>query len=182
MRILKKILFTLITLISIVLIAGLFMEKKYTVEKEITINQPKDSVFNYIRYLKNQNEFGVWFKLDPKMKTYAKGIDGQVGAIHGWDSQNENVGAGEQEIKSIKEGERIDFELRFKRPMESTEKAFLSTKSLSPTQTQVKWGFNGEFPYPMNILKPFMGVEEMIGKDLQTGLENLKILLEIKYK
>lgn len=178
MRILKKLLFVLLTMIGIVLIAGLFMEKKYSVEKEVVISQPKDSVFNYIRYLKNQNKFGVWFMLDPKMKTFTKGVDGQVGAINGWDSEMENVGAGEQEIKSIKDGDRIDFELRFKRPMESTEKAYMTTKSLSPTQTQVKWGFNGEFPYPMNVMKPFMGVEEMIGKDLQTGLENLKTQLE----
>ena len=180
MKILKKIVLLVLVFLAIALIAGLFMPKEYAVEKEVTINQPKDSVFQFIRYLKNQDKFSVWAKMDPKMKQYFKGTDGEIGAINGWDSQMENVGAGEQEIKKIVDGERIEFELRFLRPMESTENAYMSVESLSPNYTKVKWGFNGAFPYPMNILKPFMGVEEMIGKDLQTGLDNLKLMREKK--
>ena len=32
----------------------------------ITINQPKKTVFDYIRMLKNQDNFSVWAKMDPK--------------------------------------------------------------------------------------------------------------------
>jgi hypothetical protein len=178
MRIIKKLLLLVLGLVGLVLIAGLLMKKEYSVVKEVTINQPKDSVFNYIKFLKNQDNFSVWSKMDPAMKKFSKGTDGQVGAINGWDSQQENVGAGEQEIKNIVNGERIDFELRFKRPMESTEQAYISTESVNPNQTKVKWGFNGKFPYPMNVMMPFMGIEEMIGNDLQKGLDNLKVELE----
>ena len=54
------------------------------------------------------------------MKKNYSGTDGQVGFIYSWDSQNKNVGAGEQEITGIEEGHKIDFELRFKRPMEQS--------------------------------------------------------------
>jgi hypothetical protein len=33
-------------------------------------------------------------------------------------------------------------------------------------------------PYPMNIMLPFMNMEEMLGGDLENGLKNLKNILE----
>lgn len=177
MRILKKIIFVLLALIGIVLIAGLVISKDYAVEREVTINQPKDSVFNYIKMMKNQDHFSVWNMKDPNSKKNFTGTDGEVGFIYSWNG-NDDVGEGEQEIKKITPGERIDMELRFKRPMVSTDYAYFTTESLSPAQTKVKWGFKGEMPYPMNGIKFIM--ENMIGKQLQAGLDNLKANLEKK--
>lgn len=178
MKILKKILIVLILIIAVILIAGLIMPKEYAVEREITINKPVDSVFSYVRSLKNQNEFSYWASLDPKMKSTYKGTDGQVGSIAAWESEVENVGSGEQEITQITEGKRIDLALRFKEPMNDTAMGFMSTESASGNQTKVKWGISGVIPYPMNVMLPFMNMDEMIGGDLQKGLQNLKNKLE----
>lgn len=178
MNIIKKIILGLLGIIALALLIALFLPKEYTVEREITINQPKDSVFNYVKYLKNQDNFSVWSTKDPAMKKTFTGVDGTVGAIAGWDSKDKNVGVGEQEIKKIVEGERIDFELRFKVPFESTDNAYMATEAISPNQTKVKWGFDGKMPYPMNLMLPIMNMEEMLGKDLQDGLNNLKVVLE----
>ncbi len=178
MKIIKKILIVLILIFAVILIAAFFMPKNYAVEREITINKPVDSVFNYVRSLKNQNDFSVWANLDPKMKSTFSGTDGQVGSISAWESEVENVGSGEQEITKITEGKRIDFALRFKEPMNDTAEGFMSTETVSGNQTKVKWGINGVIPYPMNIMLPFMKMDEMIGNDLQKGLENLKKKLE----
>lgn len=178
MNIIKKIIVGLLGLIALVLLITLFLPQEYAVERVIIINQPKDSVFNYVKYLKNQDNFSVWSTKDPAMKKTFTGIDGTVGAIAAWDSKVENVGVGEQEIKKITEGKRIDFELRFKVPFESTDDAYMITEAVSPDQTKVKWGFKGKMPYPINIMLPFMNMEEMLGKDLQDGLKNLKAVLE----
>ncbi|WP_316632499.1 SRPBCC family protein [uncultured Flavobacterium sp.] len=178
MIIVKRILIVLILIVSIVLIAAYFMPKEYTIQREITINKPVDSVFNYVRYLKNQNQFSVWANIDPKMKTTYKGTDGSVGSISAWESTVKDVGVGEQEITKITEGKRIDFALRFKKPMEDTAVGFMSTEAVAGNQTKVKWGINGVFPYPMNIMMPMMNMDKMIGKDLEKGLENLKVKLE----
>lgn len=178
MDIIKKIIIGLLGLIALVLLVTLFLPQDYAVEREIIINQPKDSVFNYVKYLKNQDNFSVWSTKDPAMKKTFTGTDGTVGAIAAWDSKDENVGVGEQEIKKITEGKRIDFELRFKVPFESTDDAYMITEAISPNQTKVKWGFKGKMPYPMNVMLPFMNMEEMLGKDLQDGLNNLKAVLE----
>lgn len=178
MGILKKILVVLILLLSIVLIAAYFMPKTYAVEREITINKPVDSVFNYVKYLKNQNQFSVWANIDPKMKSTYKGTDGTVGAISAWESNVKDVGVGEQEITKIIPGKRLEFALRFKKPMDDTAVGFLSTESVAGNQTKVKWGINGVIPYPMNIMLPMLKMDKMIGKDLQQGLDNLKAQLE----
>lgn len=174
MRILKKILIVVGILIAIPLIVALFVKKEYAVEKEIVINKPKTEVFEYIKLLKNQDNFSKWATIDPNMKKSYKGTDGTVGFVSHWESDNEEVGWGEQEIKKITEGERIDFELRFIKPFEATEPAFMSTETVSENQTKVKWGFSGYMDYPMNLMLLFMDFEKMIGDDLQTGLTKLK--------
>ncbi|OXA66295.1 polyketide cyclase [Flavobacterium aquidurense] len=178
MGIIKKILIILILIIAIVLTAAYFMPKNYAVEREITINKPVNSVFNYVKSLKNQNEFSVWANIDPKIKTTYTGTDGSVGSKSAWESDVKEVGVGEQEITKITEGKRIDFALRFKKPMEDTAVGFMSTETVAGNQTKVKWGINGVIPYPMNIMMPMMKMDQMIGNDLQKGLENLKTKLE----
>jgi hypothetical protein len=180
MRIIKKIILAFLAIIAIVLIAGFFMPKDYAVKREITINQPKDSVFKFVKFLKNQDKYSVWNTMDPNMKKTSSGVDGTVGFIAGWESKNENLGVGEQEIKKITEGERIDMELRFKVTFEATDKAFMTTEAVSASATKVTWGFDGAMPYPMNIMMPFMNMEKMLGDDLQKGLSKLKVVLETK--
>ncbi|MFH7000496.1 SRPBCC family protein [Flavobacterium bizetiae] len=178
MGIIKKILVILILILAIVLVAAYFMPKNYAVEREITISKPVDSVFNYVKYLKNQNEFSVWANIDPKMKVTYSGTDGSVGSKSAWESDVKEVGVGEQEITNITEGKRIDFALRFKKPMEDTAVGFMSTETVAGNQTKVKWGISGVIPYPMNIMLPMMKMDQMIGNDLQKSLENLKDKLE----
>lgn len=179
MKTLKKILIVVAILIAIPLIAAIFMKKDYTVEREIVINKPKTEVFEYIKYLKNQDNFSKWAKMDKNMKKSYEGTDGQIGFVSAWDSKNENVGKGEQEILKITEGERIDFELRFIKPFEATESAYMTTESENNgASTEVTWGFSGHMAYPMNFMLLFMDFEKMIGGDLDTGLKNLKKELE----
>lgn len=178
MKLLKKLLLAAAIIIAIPLIIALFTKKEYGVEREILINKPKQEVFDYIKHLKNQDHYSKWANMDPNMKKEYRGTDATIGFVSAWDSDKEDVGKGEQEIKKIIEGERVDFELRFLKPFEATEAAYMITEANSENTTKVKWGFNGHMPYPMNILLLVMNMEEVIGGDLQTGLSQLKVVLE----
>lgn len=180
MRIIKKIFLFIFAVLIVGLVAAAFMKKDFAVEKQVVINLPKDSVFKFIKYAKNQEKYSVWNKMDPNMKKHESGTDGTVGFVTGWESTNKNVGVGEMEIKNIIEGQRVDFELRFKEPMEATNNAYLTTESITPNQTSVKWGFNGKSPYPFNLMMAFVDMDKVVGKDFQEGLNNLKIVLEKK--
>jgi len=175
---LKKIALVIVAIIAIPLIMAIFVKTSYDVEREVVINKPKEQVFNYIRFLKNQNEFSKWANIDPNMTKTYRGIDGEVGFVSAWDSQHEEVGTGEQEIVAIEDGYRIDYELRFLKPFQATEPAYMITEDISDNQTKVKWGFSGHMDYPMNLMFLFMDFEKIIGDDLQTGLDNLKEIQE----
>ncbi len=178
MKIVKRILIVVVILIAIPLVAALFIKKDYAVEREVIINKPKAEVFEYVKYLKNQNKFSKWANLDPNMKQEFRGTDGTVGFVSAWESQSDDVGKGEQEIKGIKDGERIDYEIRFLKPFESTSPAYMTTETINGNQTKVKWGFSGHMPYPMNIMLGVMNMEKMLGDDFQLGLNNLKGIME----
>ena len=178
MSIIKKILIAFLLLIFSFLIVALFVKKEFDAEKSIIINKPKSEVFDYIKSLKNQNNYSKWSMIDPNMKKKYKGIDGQVGFVSAWESKNDNLGVGEQEIKNIKEGELIEYELRFLKPFEATNMAYMSTSALDSNKTRTIWGFKGHMNYPMNLMLLFMNFEKMIGDDLQEGLQNLKKELE----
>lgn len=173
----KKVLYIILGLIALVLIAALIMPKEYAVEREIVINKPKAEVYDYLESLQNQTNWSVWARMDPKMKMEYKGTDRTVGFTYLWEG-NDEVGKGEQEITKIVPGERINTQLRFLKPYESTSEAYLITESAGDNQTKVKWGFTGVMPYPMNVMLPFMGMDKMIGKDFSDGLNNLKAILE----
>lgn len=178
MKALKYILGFIAGIILLILIVAAVSPKDYAVEREITVNKPVTEVFNYVKYLKNQDNYSVWATMDPNMKKTFTGTDGTVGFVSAWESDNDEVGKGEQEIMKIDEGNRIDFELRFIEPFEATDNAYMITKAIAPTITKVKWGFSGSMDYPMNIMLLFMDMEGILGADLQKGLENLKKELE----
>jgi len=170
MKILKKILLVIVALIALVLIAALFVPKDYDSQAEITINKPKQEVFDYVKYVKNQDNFGTWQLSDPNMKTTAEGTDGTIGFKYRWVS--DKLGKGSQTITYIEEGERMDSELDF--GFGDPAKGFIVLKEVSPTQTSVTWGVSGKSPYPWNLMNLFMNMDG----DFEKGLENLKNILE----
>jgi len=176
MKILKIILTVLAIIIAIPLIAALFMKKEYTIEREVTINKPKQEVFNYIKNLKNQNNYNIWWMKDPNAQKEFRGTDGTVGFVAAWNSKDDELGQGEQEIKKVTEGERIDCEIRFVRPFENTALTAMSVAAVSETQTKVKWTFAGVSKYPMNMMNPMM--DNFLGGHLQQSMANLKSEIE----
>lgn len=178
MKIVKRILLGIGIVVVVVLVAALIAPRKYSVVREITIMAPKAEVFNYIKYLKNQDNYSVWAQMDTNMKKEFTGVDGTVGFTSSWDSEDKDVGTGEQEIIKITEGDRIDFELRFIKPFEATDDAYMSTTEIDEASTLVKWGFDGDMPYPMNLMMVFMSMEKMLGNDLEQGLKQLKVILD----
>ena len=178
MKILKRIILGVLTLICILLIVALFIKKDYSIEREITISKPKEQVFNYIKYLKNQDSYSKWGSLDPDMKKSYTGTDATPGFVSIWEG-NKKVGAGEQEIKAIQEG-RIDYELRFIKPFKSIASSTMTTEALDANSTKVTWGFASKMNYPMNVMKVLFNMEKAVGNDFSTGLNNLKTLLEKK--
>jgi len=176
MKILKMILLIIVIVIAIPFIVALFIKKEYRVQRELTINTSNDIVYNYVKYLKNQENYSKWVMTDPVMKKDLRGTDGTVGFIYAWDSNNKEVGKGEQEITQLSEGREVDAEVRFEKPFKGIAQTKMTTESLGGNQTKVSWGMEGKSKYPMNFMNLFM--DNMLGKDLDISLNNLKNILE----
>jgi Polyketide cyclase / dehydrase and lipid transport len=173
------ILIIVIVIIAIPLILAFFLDNEYVIERNIVIDRPKEDVFNFVKFVKNAEYFNKWVMMDPQMKKEYKGTDGSAGFIYSWDSNNKNVGKGEQEITKISD-RRIDYEIRFRKPMEGIAEAYLATEPVSSGQTKVTWVFKGKRSYAMKIMHLLLNLKKMLGRDLATGLSTLKSVLEKK--
>jgi len=168
----------IIALIAVLIIfAAIQSSSGMHIERNVIIFKPLKDVFNYLKLIRNQDNFSVWNMEDPTKKTEFVGTDGTVGYIYKWDSPtNKNVGAGEQEILGIDEGKMIQYEVRFFRPMKNVALVSFFTREISATQTKVEWKFNGKAVFPFSLLKSVFA--KILGKDMQKSLENLKGILE----
>jgi hypothetical protein len=171
------VLYIILGIIAALLLLGLVISKDIKATKEIVINKPVGEVFNYIKYLKNQQNYSKWATLDPNLKNEFRGTDGQPGFLNHWVG-NKKVGEGEQEIISIVEGKSLTTDLRFIKPFRSYARAVITTNAVDVNSTKVTWGFESKMNYPMNIMKLFTNMNEMVGKDFSIGLQNLKALME----
>ena len=148
------------------------------IEKNVSINNNIGEVFSFLKETRNQDKFSVWNMKDPNMKKSYSGIDGTKGFIYSWDSKDKNVGAGAQEIIDIKEGNRIDYEMRFSRPMQNTATASFVLDKIDGNTTSVTWTFRSPTKFPMSLFSPIF--KKILGKQLDQGLQNLKSLLDKK--
>ena len=180
MKIFLIILAVIVSAIVILLIAALFIKKEYALEKEITINKPKQAVFDYVVLMKNHRNFNKWMMVDPNMKVDYNGIDGTPGFKLSWDSENKQAGKGVQEITTVSAGDRVNYKITFIKPFEGLADAYISTNETGNNQTKVRWGFSSAMKYPMNAMMLFVDIPKMLGKDLDTSLVNLKTILEAK--
>lgn len=177
MKVVKTILIVLAIIIAIPLILALFTAKEYTVAREVTINRSGTDVFGYVKHLKNQDHYSKWVMADPHMKKNYKGVDGTEGLVYSWDG-NDDAGEGAQEITNIVEGQVVNTEIRFVRPLEGIAKTEFRTQQLDAGQTKVTWQFHSAMPYPANAVLLFADMDDIMGKDMETSLGNLKNVLE----
>ncbi len=170
-------LYIIIALVGIILFLALIAPKSYDVNRSVEIDRPTTDVFEYIKYLKNNDTWSPWARKDPNMEKKFTGTDGEVGAISYWNG-NKEVGEGEQEITKIIPGKRIEGELRFLKPWKSTSDCYLDVHETGNNGTRVTWGFKGKNKFPMSIMMLFMNMDKMVGKDFEEGLASLKKQME----
>lgn len=182
MQIIITILLAVLAIVLFLLVLALFIPKHYSVAVSQTISKPKDVVLEYVSILKNQIKYSEWLKLDNTLQPDIVGLDGTVGAILKWESNNEdknkNAGKGEQEIKSM-DANRIDIELRLIRPMPGTCKLTNYFAENEAGETLYTCTFYAYAKYPVNLPSYIIG-RRFIRKAQQQSLDNIKAILEQK--
>lgn len=154
MKILKRVLLVLLIIIAIPFIIALFVSNDFQARSTILIDKPREEVFEYVRQVSNQEDFGVWFKMDPDIKLISEGTDGTEGFVLRWES--DVVGNGSQTITRIVGQDSIISKLDFGFGDPPTGYFALRT------------------PYPWNFMSLFVDMN----KDFEVGVSNLKKEME----
>ena len=168
---------TILIILTIPIIA-LFGNTEFSIIRTIVINRAPKDVFDYVRFLKNGDYYNKWVMTDPAMRKNFRGTDGAVGFVYAWDSDNSQVGKGEQEIIQLTTDERVAHEVRFEKPFVSTSQMFMTTKPIAGGQTEFTWGFVGQLNYMMRVLHLVLNLKKALTKDIDTSLGQLKNILE----
>lgn len=157
-------------------VVGLFLPKRFIIAREVTVARPAREVFDFMKLLKNQERYSTYAKADPDMKIEYRGTDGTPGAMVAWGSEDKNVGKSEQEIKSIEDGKKIEIEIRFKEPFQSTDPLVIEIEAIDSATTRIRNTYRGKIRYPYNLL--VWWVMAKIRENMQASLENAKAILE----
>jgi effector-binding domain-containing protein/uncharacterized protein YndB with AHSA1/START domain len=175
MKALKAILYIVGGILALALIVAIFLPKSGRVERSVLIKAPKEVIWEKLKDLNSFKTWSPWNVLDPSMKVTIEGAVG-VGQKYSWVG-NDQVGSGSMEVKALDEMKRVDIEVKFLKPWESTSPSW-TTMNDSADGVAVTWGFDWKMSYPMNVMCLFMNMDKMVGDKYAEGLENFKKMCE----
>lgn len=148
----------------------------YHVERSTTISAAPEAVYGNVADFHKWEAWSPWEKIDPKMKKTFDGTQGTVGASYAWEG-DDKVGAGKMTILAVDPNKRIDIDLHFVRPFESSAKNGFTFAS-SGKETKVTWFMDGNNNFVSKFMCMFMNMDNLIGKDFEKGLADMKKVVE----
>jgi len=110
------------------------------------------------------------------MKRTFDGAEAGKGAVYEWDG-NGKAGSGRMEILETSPT-KITIKLDFLKPFEGHNTAEFILETKSDSSTHVTWAIQGPNQFIGKMISIFVSMDQMIGKDFETGLSNIKALTE----
>ena len=162
--------------IAIVLILAAAKPDTFSVQRATTVRAPAEKIFALINDFHRWGTWSPYEARDPAMKRSYSGPANGVGAVYGWDGNN-NVGAGRMEILDASAPAKIVIKLDFFKPFEGHNTAEFTILPQGDA-TDVRWVMHGPAPFMSRLMQVFINLDRMIGKDFEIGLANLKRLTE----
>ena len=162
--------------IAIVLILAATKPDTFSVQRATAVRAPPETIFSLINDFHRWGTWSPYENKDPAMKRSYSGADSGKGAVYGWEG-NKNVGSSRMEILDASAPSKIVIKLDFFTPFEGHNTAEF-TMLPQGDATSVTWLMHGPAPFMSKVMQVFMNMDNMIGKDFEMGLANLKRLTE----
>ena len=169
-------------LITLAIILGGFIilvamrPSDFRVTRSITVDAPREAVFEQVNDLHNWESWSPWAKLDPNAKTTYEGPSAGVGAAFA-SSGNSKIGEGRMTITESRPNELVRFKLDFVKPFKGTNTAEFTFRP-EGRQTAVQWTMSGKCNFIAKAMGLFVNCDKMIGAQFQKGLAEMKLLAE----
>lgn len=173
---LKTIALAVVAAIAALLIFAATRPDTFRVERTARIDAPAEKIFPLIDDFHRWGTWSPYEKLDPDMQRSFGGSASGKGATYAWESKGK-AGAGRMEITESTPSSKIAIDLDFTRPMEGHNVAEFTLQPQG-NATQVTWSMHGPSPYVAKLMGIFFNMDQMIGKDFETGLANLRTATE----
>jgi uncharacterized protein YndB with AHSA1/START domain len=162
--------------IAAVLILAATKPNKLRVERTATIKAPAETIFPLINDFRKWRSWSPYETKDPAMKRTYGGAESGKGATYAWDGDR-NVGSGRMEILDASAPQKIAIKLDFFTPFEGHNTAEF-TMLPQEDGTHVTWLMHGPANFMSRLIQVFINLDNMIGKDFEAGLANLKKVVE----
>jgi hypothetical protein len=162
--------------IAIVLILAATKPDTLRVQRAISIKAPAEKIFPFISDFHQWVAWSPYEKKDPAMKRTYSGAESGKGAVYAW-AGNNNVGSGRMEIIDAAVPSKIVIKLDFFKPIEGHNTAEFTMLPQGDV-TNLTWVMHGPASFMYKVMQVFMNMDNMIGKDFEVGLANLKKLTE----
>ena len=144
----------------------------FTVQRTASIKAPPEKIFPMINDFRNWTAWSPYEHKDPAMKrTYGIATTGR-GAIYEW-AGDKNVGSGRITITDASPPSKVMIDLDMIKPFAASNKVEF-TLVPNGDSTAVTWEMEGGVPYFAKIIHVFFDMDQMVGKDFEAGLANLK--------
>lgn len=173
---LKTIVLFLVVILGGIIGLALSKPDTFRVERAITIKAPPDKVFTLINDFHQWGTWSPWEKLDPAMQRTHSGAENGKGAMYAWKGNNE-VGQGSMEILESTPSSKVLIKLDFIEPFEAHNQAEF-TLLPKDDSTEVTWAMSGSNTFIGKVMSVFVSMDSMIGKDFESGLNNMKMAAE----
>lgn len=171
MKVLKVILIILVVLVGGAAIWMATLDGKYDVQRSVYIDATPELVYAEVSDFKTWPDWGPWFAKDSTMKAQFGDQTQGEGATYSWTSENQ--GSGDMKIVAAEPGKSMETKINFGGMGSSNGYWTFEPKDGG---TEVTWGFKGEMPFFFRFMAANM--DEGVGPDFETGLNNLKENLE----
>lgn len=143
---------------------------KMQTQRSITINKPKQNVYEIITDLGQWNIWSPWMHNEPTAKTQISGKAGEIGHYQTWNG--EVVGSGKMTIESLAKNSSMTLKLEFFTPWKSLASAHFEVSDAGKDQTKVTWTMNSQLPIFMIFFKNM--IKAYMNSDFDRGLKMLK--------
>jgi hypothetical protein len=177
MRFLTKLFLAVLTIVALALLVALFLPNKYRVERTIIIEASPEAIFPWVNNLRKWPEWTVWTREQDPTLTYSyEGAEEGAGATSKWDGKK--TGSGVMKVIEANPRTGVKYDLSFEQGKYKSVGAILF--EAVGGATKITWADEGELA--RNPLSRYFGLlmDQMIGPDFETGLNNLKKKIETK--
>jgi uncharacterized protein YndB with AHSA1/START domain len=162
----------IIILLGVVLGIAASKPSEFSVRRSTRIRATPDRIFPQINDFHNWAAWSPYEKLDATMTKTFSGASSGKGAVYEWEG-NSKVGKGRMEITDSAPPRTVVIALDFVRPFRANN---ITEFTLEPQgdSTDVTWAMRGPSAFVMKVMGVFMNMDNLVGRDFETGLANLK--------